>query len=367
LRISVFGRGAFLFIFILMIILTSVNCIVQQTKTPVLPTNTESTGGISYQDSVPINPHWNLPDVSPAFQNKSLSIPDIVKKITKSVVAIHTDTTTYDMFLQPVPAQGVGTGTLVDKGGYVLTNNHVVENAKTIKVIRFDGKSYDAIKVARDPWTDLAIIQIPPDEFTLVEFGSSKELLVGEQVVAVGNALALEGGPTVTSGIVSYIGRSIVLGNDIILHNLIQTDAAINPGNSGGPLLNLSGQMVAVNSATAADAQNIGFAIAISPAMPVIEQLVHKGFITRAYLGAQLYTFRNSVAVISVDQSSPAEQAGLKVGDLITKFNSKEVTTAADLQETINSSTIGTNVEIVFNRSGKEMHVLATLTATPSN
>ena len=294
-----------------------------------------------------------------------LTIPDIVKKITPSVVAVHTQITTYDIFLQPIPTQGVGTGIVIDGNGYIVTNNHVISGAQTVTVITNDGKSYDAVKVNGDAFTDLAVVQINAKNLPVAEIGSSDTLQVGEGVVAIGNALALEGGPTVTSGIVSYIGRSIQEPNGNILNDLIQTDAAINPGNSGGPLLNMSGQVIGINTAVASQAENIGFAIAITPALPVIEQLVHQGRITRPYLGVGLYTANNGVVVTSVDQGSPADKAGIKVGDIITKFAGKEVTSAGDLRQAIISAHIGDKVEIDYTRNGTQDKTLATLIANP--
>jgi serine protease Do len=345
----------------------NINCIsVESPKGPSGSPDTQvAPQPVSYQANVPINAAWTSPKDVSACERVALPIPEIVKKISKSVVAIHTDTTTYDIFLQPVPARGVGTGTIIDKAGYVLTNNHVVENAKTIKVILYNGKSYDALKVVRDPLTDLAVVQIPPDDLQVPEIGSCSELQVGEGVVAVGNALALEGGPTVTSGIVSYIGRSINVSSDIILHDLIQTDAAINPGNSGGPLLNFEGQVIGVNTATAENAQNIGFAIEITPSLPIIEQLIRQGHITRAYLGVELFTLDSGVGVIKVDSGSPAEKAGLRPGDIINQLNEKKVSSSAELREQVNSSTIGQAVRIDFSRGGKNMSVTATLTESP--
>jgi serine protease Do len=342
-------------------------CVSVQIAPEDSPSSEDAAPAITYETNTAIDASWTAPQVIPSSQKPQMSVPDIVKKIARSVVAVHTDTVTYDIFLQPVPAQGVGTGAIIDARGFIITNNHVVENAKSIKVILYNGKPYDAIRVARDPLTDLAVVQITPDtDLQVGELGSSKDLQVGESVVAVGNALALDGGPTVTAGIVSYVGRSIVVSSDVILHDLIQTDAAINPGNSGGPLLNLEGQVVGINTATAANAQNIGFAIEISQAIPVIAQLIRAGHITRAYLGVELYTLDNGVGVIKVDAGSPAESAGLKPGDIITAVDGKQVQSAADLRELINSSAIGQSVQIVFARRGKEMHVSALLTASPA-
>jgi serine protease Do len=349
---------------VLLVLLAGAGCSSVRVLTPSAPADQGQTQAMSYQSNVPIDAEWKLPGIVSASQRTQMSIPDIVKRIAKSVVAIHTDTTTYDIFLQPVPAQGVGTGTIIDGKGYILTNSHVVKNARNIKVILYDGKSYDATKVVLDPWTDLAVLQIsPPDNLVVAEMGSSRDLQVGEGLVAVGNALALEGGPTVTSGIVSYIGRSIVVSQQEILHDLIQTDAAINPGNSGGPLLNMSGQVVAVNTATAVNAQNIGFAVAITPALPIIEQLIRQGCMSRASLGAELITYGGRVVVISVDQGGPADKSGLKVGDVLASFGGKQVSSAAEVSEIINTASIGQIEEIVFSRRGSEMRASATLIA----
>jgi serine protease Do len=324
-----------------------------------------SQPAISYEYSIPIDANWKLSEINRGLDRSPMTIPEIVKSISKSVVAVHTEATEYDIFLQPVPAQGVGTGIIIDKKGYILTNNHVVENARTIKVIMSDGKSVDALKVNRDTWTDLAVIQLPPDGLSAVEIGSSNDLLVGEGVVAVGNALALEGGPTVTSGIVSYLGRSIIVGSDVVLHDLIQTDAAINPGNSGGPLLNMQGKVVGINSAVAAGGQNIGFAIAVTPALPIIEQLIRQGYVVRPWLGIQLYSINGGVLVIGIDKGSPAEKAGMLPGDIVTSYNGKQNLTAPDLREMINSSQVGQSVEIKFVRKNRQMSVTITLEKSP--
>jgi serine protease Do len=345
--------------------LVSAGCAVTVVQTPVdqAPLQTAS----KYLSGEPINASWVPPWTQAVSPNlTTLSIPDIVKKITPSVVAVHTEVTAYDIFLQPIPSQGVGTGIIVDSNGYIVTNNHVIENAQSVQVITNDGRSYDAVKVNGDPLTDVAVIQIDANNLPVAEIGSSKTLLVGEGVVAVGNALALEGGPTVTSGIVSYIGRSIMEPNGTVLYDLIQTDAAINPGNSGGPLLNMSGQVIGINSAVASQAENIGFAIAITPALPVIEQLIHQGRIVRPYLGVGLYTTTNGVVLTSVDTGSPADKAGLEVGDIVTQFAGQKVTTAEELRQAIISGHIGERVAISFIRNGKENQTFATLAATPT-
>jgi serine protease Do len=341
-------------------------CTVTVVQTPVSQTPVQTTS--TYVTDQSINSSWVPPWTGGVPTNlPTLSIPDIVKQITPSVVAVHTQVVTYDIFLQPIPGQGVGTGIIIDPNGYIVTNNHVIQNAQSVKVITEDGKSYDAVKVNGDPVTDLAVIQIDAKNLPVAEIGSSKALLVGDGVVAIGNALALEGGPTVTAGIVSYIGRSIIEPNGNVLNDLIQTDAAINPGNSGGPLLNMAGQVIGINSAVASQAQNIGFAIAITPALPVIEQLIQVGYVTRPYLGVGFMTTTGGVEITAVDPGSPADQAGLQVGDIITQFAGQKVSTAGELRQAVISAKIGEKVEIDYIRNGKGNKTFATLVASPSH
>jgi serine protease Do len=361
-------KKRFLFSSVLLVMaalaLVSAGCAVTIVQTPIdqAPVQTAS----KYITGESINASWVPPWTGVVSSNlPPMSIPDIVKKITPSVVAVHTEVTAYDIFLQPIPGQGVGTGIVIDSNGYIVTNNHVIENAQSVQVITDDGRSFDAVKVNGDPLTDVAVIQIDAKNLPVAEIGSSKTLLVGEGVVAVGNALALEGGPTVTSGIVSYIGRSIMEPNGTVLYDLIQTDAAINPGNSGGPLLNMAGQVIGINTAVASQAENIGFAIAITPALPVIEQLVHQGRVIRSYLGVGLYTTTNGVVITSVDPGSPAGKAGLEVGDIVTQFAGQKVTTAEELRQAIISAHIGDMVEIDFTRNGRDNKTFATLIASP--
>jgi serine protease Do len=365
----VFKEKRFVFVLVPLIILTlafiSTACTVTVVQTPGGQTQVQTTS--TYVTDKSINSSWVSPWTSGVPTNlPTLSIPEIVKQITPSVVAVHTQVVTYDIFLQPIPGQGVGTGIVIDPNGYIVTNNHVIENAQSVKVITKDGKSYDAIKVNGDPITDLAVIQIDAKDLPVAEIGSSRALLVGDGVVAVGNALALEGGPTVTSGIVSYIGRSIIEPNGNVLNDLIQTDAAINPGNSGGPLLNMAGQVIGINTAVASQGQNIGFAIAITPALPVIEQLIQTGHVTRPYLGVGFMTTTNGVQITAVDPGSPAGKAGLQVGDIITQVAGQKVSTAGELRQAIISQHIGDKIEIDYIRNGKENKTFATLIASPS-
>lgn len=346
------------------LIITDVSCLapLPQAPAPASPPPAKPAG--DYPSSIPIDPAWTPPKRSGTTQH-TLSIPEIVRKVTPGVVAIQTELTTYDIFLQPVPRQGAGTGFIIDSRGYIVTNNHVVDGAKKIKVTLTDGRQFNTTKWTGDPYTDLAVIQIEAKGLSVVDLGRSEDLVVGEGVVAIGNALALEGGPTVTAGIVSYLGRSIRVATGVILDDLIQTDAAINLGNSGGPLLNMAGQVIGINTAIAAEAQNIGFAISITPALPVIEQLIRQGRVIRPYLGVASQTTPQGVLVRYVEPGSPAEKAGLRFGDIIIRFAGQKVTTREELVKAIISQKVGQKVEIVFLREEKEHKTAAILAETP--
>lgn len=358
---------------VLILALGASGCVVPLPQPSPPPPSTTPT---SENSEVAIDPNWQPPAQGDGTIPQ-LSIPQVVKKVTPSVVAIQTEATAFNIFLQPVPQQGASTGVIIDKRGYIVTNNHVVENAEKITVTLSDGRVFDAIRVARDPWTDLAVIQIDADNLIPAELGDSGKLQVGEEVVAIGNALALEGGPTVTSGIVSYMGREIQEPNGMVLSDLIQTDAAINPGNSGGPLLNMAGQVVGINTAIAASAQNIGFAISISPALPVIEQLIQKGYVSHPWLGiayrpvtpslAEYYNLpvKEGVLIVEVVDGSPASRAGLKIKDIIIRFAGEEITTAEDLRRAITAHEVGDRVEIVFMQGDSERKTQATLGEMP--
>jgi serine protease Do len=195
--------------------------------------------------------------------------------------------------------------------------------------------------------------------------------------VAIGNALALEGGPTVTVGVVSYLGRSIQEPNGVVLYDLIQTDAAINPGNSGGPLVNMAGQVVGINTAIAARAENIGFAVSVTPALPVISELITRGKVNRPYLGVAFYTVTPLVAsqfdlgvergvlLTIVEQGSPADTAGLRKGDVITGFAGEEISNSEQLVRAIRDLRVGQQIRITLIRDKQEQITYATLVESP--
>lgn len=301
------------------------------------------------------------------------SVAEVVEKIRPSVVAISTQSLRQDSFFESVPSEGAGTGIILNKDGHVLTNAHVVEGATEIKVVLSDGREFDGKVVGRDTATDLAVLEIKADNLTPAPLGDSEALHVGDTVIAVGHALALPGGPTVTEGIVSALERSIREPNGAVLENLIQTDAAINPGNSGGALLDDQGRVVGINTAVAGQAQNIGFAIAITPARAIVNQLIASGKVTRAFLGVNMLdvtpeiasrqdlTVKEGALIVQVVRNTPAEQAGLEPGDVIVLLEGKKVTSADDVKRALDSKKPGDRVELEIVRRDERIKVAVVL------
>ena len=258
--------------------------------------------------------------------------------------------------------RSLGSGFIIDKDGYIVTNNHVVENAEKIKVKLKDGKEFDAEIIGRDPNTDLALIKISPENnLPALMLGNSNELKVGQWVVAIGSPFGLE--HTVTAGIVSAKGRVIGSGP---YDDFIQTDASINPGNSGGPLINMDGEVVGINTAIIAGGQGIGFAIPVNLAKGIVAQLKKYGDVTRGWLGvaiqdisgeiAEYYGLgnRKGVLVTEVFPNDPADQAGIKPKDIILDIDGKKIETSRALTSIIANKAVGEKVSILVFRNGKK-------------
>src|SRR5512139_1531930 len=259
--------------------------------------------------------------------------------------------------------RGVGSGFVMNREGYILTNNHVVEDADQIKVKLANGKEYEGKVVGRDPKTDLALIKInASSDLQPLTLGNSDDLKVGSWVVAVGSPFGLE--QTVTAGIVSAKGRVIGSGP---YDNFIQTDASINPGNSGGPLINTKGEVVGINTAILAEGKGIGFAIPINMAKDIAPQLQEKGHVTRGWLGVSIQEMtpelaksfglndKKGVLVAQVLPGSPAEKAGVEQGDVIMEFDGKAVAEAKDLPQIVASTPVGKSVNVKLMRNGKAL------------
>ncbi|MEW6078056.1 MAG: DegQ family serine endoprotease [Thermodesulfobacteriota bacterium] len=265
--------------------------------------------------------------------------------------------------------RSLGSGFIFDDEGYIVTNNHVVENADEISVKLKDGQEFSAERVGTDPKTDLALLKIKAEgKLPSLELGDSDSLKIGEWVVAIGSPFGLE--QTVTAGIVSAKGRVIGAGP---YDDFIQTDASINPGNSGGPLLNLKGQVIGINTAIVASGQGIGFAIPANMAKNIINQLKQNGSVTRGWLGvaiqpvskemAEYYQLQDNQGALVTDvfPGDPADKAGLKPQDIILTVNGKKVTESRDLSALIADIPVGEKIPIEFMRDGKRKTVTATI------
>jgi len=261
--------------------------------------------------------------------------------------------------------RSLGSGLIIDREGYILTNNHVIEKAQAIKVKLSDEKEYDAAVIGRDQKTDIALIKINAKQpLPAATFGDSDKLAVGDWVVAIGNPFGLE--HTVTAGIVSAKGRVIGAGP---YDDFIQTDASINPGNSGGPLLNLKGEVVGLNTAIVSGGQGIGFAIPINVAKDMLPQLKTKGKVARGWMGVVIQKVTPEIAknfglaesegalVADVMEQSPAEKAGIKRGDVIVSYNGKKVKDNDQLPRLVGATEIGKKIKVGLIREGKQVEV----------
>ncbi len=284
--------------------------------------------------------------------------------------------------------QGLGSGAFVSADGYVVTNNHVVENADELRIVLFDGRELDAEVVGTDPFSDLAVLKVDGDDFPAVSFGDSDELRVGQWVLAFGSPLSEELSNTVTSGIVSSLGRFSGApdpqGRQTI-SNYIQSDAAVNPGNSGGPLVNLRGEIVGINSAIATRTgtyNGISFAIPSNIVRQTVEQLIDTGEVERGYLGIAFkpapLSLRRALGVgpgaasvgeirEDADGDSPAGDAGLRPDDVITAVDGIDLREANQIVSIISNKRPGDTVEITYNRDGREREATVTLGRRPAD
>lgn len=313
------------------------------------------------------------------------TVTSVADKVSPSVVSIVTNTTQQSYF-GAYSAQAAGTGIIVSSDGYILTNKHVVSDAKTVQVITADGTTYDGVSVlGTDPLNDVAFLKIKGvNNLPAVTLGDSSTVRVGQSVVAIGNALG-QYQNTVTSGIISGLGRPVQAGDSTggsteSLTDLFQTDASINPGNSGGPLLNMSGQVIGINTAVAQDAQGIGFSIPINATKGMLKNVLAGKGVQRAYIGvryieitpevakkynlpvkqgAYVYT-ENSTPIVS---GSPAEKAGVKEKDIITKVGDLTVGKNGGVSSMVGAYAPGDTISLTILRDGREQQLQVTLSA----
>ena len=312
-----------------------------------------------------------------ANSQETLYSVGVVKTLTPSVVQILTEALTMGAFNQPVPGMGVGTGVILDEQGHILTNNHVIAGAQRITVTLSNGDSFPAQVVGGDAITDIAVIRIEAAGLQPAKLGHSSDLQVGQTVIAIGHALGLPGGPTVSKGVVSALGRSIDLDPQTTIVDLIQTDAAINPGNSGGPLVNARAEVVGMNTAIIQGSQGIGFAINIDDAKVVVAQLMARGYVERGFLGITPTNlnpgFANQlgvpvaegIVVVQVVPGSPAAKAGLEEEDVIVKMGGEPIRNTGELSRFLIAHPPGETVTVVFFRGSEEKTTQVTFAEQP--
>jgi serine protease Do len=353
-------------------------------------------------NNVPLTVHRDAAPVNRGPLEQS-SFADIVKRVSPSVVKIVTETKAREMstgdnpmFADPFfrqffggrmpqmrtePVSGLGSGVIISSDGYIVTNNHVVDGADTLRVTLNDGREVSAKVVGRDPQTDVAVIKVDAKDLPAITFADSDNVEVGDRVLAIGNPFGI--GETVTSGIVSAKGRRVGILQDVQgYENFIQTDAAINPGNSGGALVDVQGRLVGMNSAILSRSggfQGVGFAVPANMVSHVADSLVKTGKVVRGYLGVHIQNLTPALAdsfklknnhgalVSEVEPGAPAAKAGLKAGDVITKVNGKPVKDANQLTLDVTATSPGTKINLEVLRDGETKEITATTGDRPNS
>ena len=298
---------------------------------------------------------------------EAVDVSDIADKCLPTVVEIRTESQSEIPFTQFV-SEGAGSGVIVSEKGHIITNHHVIDNAKTIHVLVSNGQSYQAKVLGADPQTDLAIIKIDAENLPHATVGDSSKLKAGDTAIAIGNPLGSLGG-TVTTGIISALNRQIEIDGEIM--TLLQTDAAINPGNSGGGLFDANGTLIGiVNAKQAGDVEGIGFAIPISDALPVLDDLAKHGRVTnRPALNLSLSNFSSSsysgaksgVYIVQIVPGGAADKAGLREGDRIISIDGKDIPDVIEVEQIVKSHKVGDKLKILVDRNGKEIEKTVTL------
>src|SRR5687767_1107900 len=291
-----------------------------------------------------------------------------VEKVSKSVVNIASVRMLHDQMFRIFPVEGVGSGVVIDEKGYILTNNHVIDDAERLKVTLPDGKVLKGKVVGSDETTDLAVLKVESEQsLAATELGNSDSLKAGQIVIAIGNPFGLTGGPAVSAGIVSSLNRSIQTSSGVL--ELIQTDAAINPGNSGGPLVNTKGQVIAINTANMPYAQGIGFAVPVNTAKSILKELIEKGRVTRPWIGvasmkvtpqlARYYGLPSTegALIAQVEPYSPADDAGLRKGDIIEGIDGARIEDPTQIASHVRKKHVNDQLTLTVNRYGRQLQV----------
>ena len=303
-------------------------------------------------------------------------VTEAVERLSESVVSIDSVRVTRDFRYGLVPIEGKGSGLIIDRNGYVITNNHVIDGATRVQVHLKDGRTFLGEVVGSDSSTDIAVIKVDADNLPAASLGDSEKLKVGQIALAIGNTLGLQGGPTVSMGVVSALGRPLP-GTDFIFEGLIQTDTAINPGNSGGPLADIGGNVIGMNTAMIPFAQGVGFAIPVNTMKWVVQQILEKGRVIRPWLGISGANMNQAIArrydlpadsgvlVVEVDSRGPAYEAGMRVGDVIIQIGSHPVKQMKDILMALSKLAIKEEVEVGFIRLNSKRKALLRLKESP--
>ena len=309
-------------------------------------------------------------------------IANAAERVSMSTVNIASVKMVQDQLFRIFPVEGVGSGVIIDQNGYILTNNHVIDDAKRLKVTLTDGRMLNGKVIGKDEITDLAVVKaegISTDESDVLpcaHLGNSDDLKIGQVVIAIGNPFGLTGGPTVTAGIISSLNRNLQFENGML--ELIQTDAAINPGNSGGPLVNTKGEVIAINTAKMPYAHGIGFAVPINIAKSIMNELIQNGRVTnRPWIGiasikitkqlAHYYQLPvvDGVLIAQVEPYSPADDAGLRKGDIIEEIDSNRINDPSQVSSQVRKKHVRDQILMVVNRYGRRFDVPLQLQARP--
>lgn len=310
---------------------------------------------------------------------RNTAIVQAVKKVGPAVVGITTRVYNRDMFNEKVQVgQGVGSGVIFDKRGYIVTNNHVVGENKQVVVALADGKNVTGTVIGRDARTDLAVVKVDVADLPVAQFGDSDTLQAGETAIAIGNPLGLELQGTVTVGVISALNRTLDQTGQGL--KLIQTDAAINPGNSGGALVNADGEVIGINSAKIAKegVEGLGFAIPINGAYPILQSIIDNGKVIRPYLGiygidknrAARFGYQLStegVYIYKLVAGGPLARAGLRHGDILVKLDDQSITTFDDLEKGLSSHKVGDSIVVSYVRDDDTLSAKVTLAEAPGD
>jgi len=303
-------------------------------------------------------------------------VTEAVERLSESVASIDSVRVTRDFRYGLVPIEGKGSGLIIDRNGYVITNNHVIDGATRVQVHLKDGRTFLGEVVGSDSSTDIAVIKVDAYNLPAASLGDSEKLKVGQIALAIGNTLGLQGGPTVSMGVVSALGRPLP-GTDFIFEGLIQTDTAINPGNSGGPLADIGGNVIGMNTAMIPFAQGVGFAIPVNTMKWVVQQILEKGRVIRPWLGISGANMNQAIArrydlpadsgvlVVEVDSRGPAYEAGMRVGDVIIQIGAHPVKQMKDILMALSKLAIKEEVEVGFIRLNAKRKALLRLKESP--